>query len=133
MDESANAFSRSANPRMTGPTGNGNRRAPSNARPKRIGFVFGTRPEAIKLAPVIAACRDLPGLEPKVCVTAQHRALLDQVLGLFDIEPDEDLDLMRPGQTLSAFAARSLESVGAWLETMDLDCVLVQGDTTSAF
>jgi UDP-N-acetylglucosamine 2-epimerase (non-hydrolysing) len=104
-----------------------------SAAPKRIGFVFGTRPEAIKLAPVIAACRDLPGLEPLVCVTAQHRELLDQVLGFFDIEPDEDLDLMRDGQTLAGFAARALDAVGGWLETQDLDCILVQGDTTSAF
>jgi UDP-N-acetylglucosamine 2-epimerase (non-hydrolysing) len=103
------------------------------ARPRRIGFVFGTRPEAIKLAPVIAACRELPGLEPVVCVTAQHRDLLDQVLGLFDIEPDEDLDLMTEGQTLAGFASKALDAVGAWLESQRLDYVLVQGDTTSAF
>ena len=89
--------------------------------PKRIGFVFGTRPEAIKLAPVIAACRDLPGLEPVVCVTAQHRDLLDQVLGLFDIEPDEDLNLMTEGQTLAGFASKALDAVGAWLESQRLD------------
>jgi UDP-N-acetylglucosamine 2-epimerase (non-hydrolysing) len=82
---------------------------------------------------VIAACRSTTDLEPVVCVTAQHRALLDQVLGLFDIEPDEDLNLMRDGQTLAGFAARALEAVGGWLESEDVDCVLVQGDTTSAF
>jgi UDP-N-acetylglucosamine 2-epimerase (non-hydrolysing) len=103
------------------------------AKPKRIGFVFGTRPEAIKLAPVIAACRELPGVEPVVCVTAQHRDLLDQVLGLFDVEPDEDLDLMTEGQTLAGFASKALDAVGAWLESQRLDYVLVQGDTTSAF
>jgi UDP-N-acetylglucosamine 2-epimerase (non-hydrolysing) len=101
--------------------------------PKRVGFVFGTRPEAIKLAPVIAACRELQGLEPLVCVTAQHRELLDQVLAFFDVEPDEDLDLMRDGQTLAGFAAHALDTVGAWVETQDLDCIIVQGDTTSAF
>lgn len=112
---------------------NGNGHRAADRPPKRVGFVFGTRPEAIKLAPVIAACRDLPGLQPLVCVTAQHRALLDQVLGFFDIEPDEDLNLMQDGQTLSGFAARALDAVGGWLESEELDCVLVQGDTTSAF
>ncbi|TMK83273.1 MAG: UDP-N-acetylglucosamine 2-epimerase (non-hydrolyzing), partial [Actinobacteria bacterium] len=101
--------------------------------PRRVGFIFGTRPEAIKLAPVIAACRELPELYPVVCVTAQHRELLDQVLGLFGIEPDEDLDLMQDGQSVAGFASRALEAVGAWLEGQRLDCVVVQGDTTSAF
>jgi UDP-N-acetylglucosamine 2-epimerase (non-hydrolysing) len=100
---------------------------------KRIGFVFGTRPEAIKLAPVIAACRETPGLQPVVCVTAQHRDLLDQVLSFFGIVPDEDLDLMRDGQSVSGFAARSLTAVGEWLDRQRLDAVLIQGDTTSAF
>jgi UDP-N-acetylglucosamine 2-epimerase (hydrolysing) len=100
---------------------------------ERIGFVFGTRPEAIKLAPVIEACRWADGLEPVVCVTAQHRELLDQVLTVFGLGPDEDLDLMRGGQTLSSFTARALASIGAWLDREDLAAVVVQGDTNTTF
>ncbi len=99
----------------------------------RIGFVFGTRPEAIKMAPVIAACANTPGLQPVVCVTAQHRELLDQVLTFFGIEPDEDLDLMRDEQTLSGFTARALASIGTWLDREDLAALVVQGDTNTTF
>jgi UDP-N-acetylglucosamine 2-epimerase len=99
----------------------------------RIGFVFGTRPEAIKMAPVIAACGAAPGLEPVVCVTAQHRELLDQVLTFFGIEPDEDLDLMRDEQGLSSFTARALASIGTWLDREDLRALVVQGDTSTTF
>ena len=67
---------------------------------KRVMVVFGTRPEAIKMAPVVAALRSAPGIETCVAVTAQHRQMLDQVLELFSIRPDEDLDLMVPGQGL---------------------------------
>jgi UDP-N-acetylglucosamine 2-epimerase (hydrolysing) len=98
---------------------------------RKVGFVFGTRPEAIKLAPVIAACREVPGLEPLVCVTAQHRELLDQVLGFFGIEPDEDLDLMSRGQTLSGFASQALSSLSLWLDRHELAALVVQGDTTT--
>jgi UDP-N-acetylglucosamine 2-epimerase (hydrolysing) len=100
---------------------------------RRIGFVFGTRPEAIKMAPVIAACRRAPDVQPVVCVTAQHRHLLDQVLTFFEIEPDEDLDLMRDGQTLTAFTARALASIGTWLDREDLAALVVQGDTNTTF
>jgi UDP-N-acetylglucosamine 2-epimerase len=99
----------------------------------RIGFVFGTRPEAIKMAPIIAACATAPGLQPVVCVTAQHRDLLDQVLTFFGIEPDEDLDLMRDGQTLTGFTARALASIGTWLDREDLSALVVQGDTNTTF
>lgn len=99
----------------------------------RIGFVFGTRPEAIKMAPIIAACAAAPGLQPIVCVTAQHRDLLDQVLSFFGVEPDEDLDLMRDEQTLSGFTARALSAIGNWLDREDLAALVVQGDTNTTF
>lgn len=96
--------------------------------------VCGTRPEAIKLAPVIRALKD-PSLEleVRICVTGQHREMLDQVLNFFDIHPDIDLNLMKAGQTLSGFASAALVEVGAALEQMRPDYVVVQGDTTTAF
>ncbi len=101
---------------------------------KRILTVFGTRPEAIKLAPVVRALRAENGtVEVRVCVTAQHREMLDQVLSLFGIVPDWDLDLMAPGQNLTDLTSRVLcglpEVFGGWRP----DVVLVQGDTTTAF
>jgi UDP-N-acetylglucosamine 2-epimerase (non-hydrolysing) len=95
--------------------------------------VFGTRPEAIKMAPVVKALGAAPGIESKVCVTAQHREMLDQVLNLFEIEPDYDLDLMRPGQTLSALSSRILEGLTPVLSDFQPDLVLVHGDTTTTF
>lgn len=96
-------------------------------------LVFGTRPEAIKMAPVIAALRATPGLSVIVVVTAQHRQMLDQVLALFGIEPDEDLDLMVPGQTLSGLFSRILNAMGSVLDQHRPDLVLVHGDTSTAF
>ena len=81
-------------------------------------MVFGTRPEAIKLCPLVSTLRSEPfssHLETIVCVTAQHRQMLDQVLGAFDIEPDYDLDLMRPGQTLTALTSRLLAGLEPFL------------------
>jgi len=98
-----------------------------------IALIFGTRPEAIKLAPVHRALLDAPGLQPLVCVTAQHRQMLDQVLAIFDITPDADLDLMRPDQTLAGLTARAVAAVDGWLATARPDLVLVQGDTTTVF
>jgi UDP-N-acetylglucosamine 2-epimerase (non-hydrolysing) len=98
---------------------------------RRLLFVFGTRPEAIKLAPVILAARRRPEFSVRVCVTAQHRQMLDQVLTLFGIVPDSDLDLMRPGQTLAALTARIVEAVDAELASTSADVVIVQGDTTT--
>lgn len=98
---------------------------------RRLLFVFGTRPEAIKLAPVILAARRHPEFAVRVCVTAQHRQMLDQVLALFGIVPDSDLDLMRPGQTLAALTARIVEAVDAELAATPADVVVVQGDTTT--
>ncbi|MBA3896752.1 MAG: UDP-N-acetylglucosamine 2-epimerase (non-hydrolyzing) [Sphingomonadaceae bacterium] len=98
----------------------------------RLLVVFGTRPEAIKLFPVIAALRMQPDLEVRVCVTAQHREMLDQVLTLAGIAPEIDLDLMRPDQSLDALSAALLTGIGATLDTEKPDRVIVQGDTSTA-
>lgn len=100
--------------------------------PLRILTVFGTRPEAIKLAPVLRELARYPNrIVSRTCVTAQHREMLDQVLALFGIVPDVDLDLMRPDQTPSQVASAALERLDALLETERPDWVLVQGDTTT--
>ena len=94
--------------------------------------VFGTRPEAIKMAPVVQAlARDPTAFTVRVCVTAQHRELLDQVLALFHIAPDYDLDIMRPNQSLAGTAAAVLLGLEPVLEAERPDWVLVQGDTTT--
>lgn len=95
--------------------------------------VFGTRPEAIKMAPVVHALREAPDIEGRVCVTAQHRDMLDQVLDIFDIVPHHDLDLMQPGQTLHDLTARVLSQLRPVLEAERPDVVLVHGDTTTSF
>ncbi len=100
----------------------------------RILTIFGTRPEAIKLAPLVEALRISPqGLQPVVCVTAQHRGLLDQVLEVFGIQPDFDLNLMTPGQSLLQSCGRILTALDAVFEEVRPDFVLVQGDTTTTF
>ena len=94
---------------------------------------FGTRPEAIKMAPVVAALRRRPeDFDVKVCVTAQHRGMLDQVLEFFAITPDVDLDLMRAGQTLAQVTSRVLEAMTGVMKERPVDVVLVHGDTTTA-
>jgi UDP-N-acetylglucosamine 2-epimerase (non-hydrolysing) len=93
--------------------------------------VLGTRPEAIKLAPLIHELRSRGEFESKVCVTAQHRDMLDQVLAAFEIVPDHDLNLMRPGQTLSGLTARILRGLEDVLCREQPDLVIVQGDTTT--
>ncbi len=98
----------------------------------KILVVMGTRPEAIKLAPVVAALRRRKGLKTFVCATAQHRELLDQVLTLFALKPDFDLDLMRPGQSPDAVAKRVIATLGPLLARLKPDMVVVQGDTTTA-
>ncbi len=95
--------------------------------------VYGTRPEAIKMAPLIAGLRDHPGLRPVVAVTGQHREMLDQVNQLFDITPDHDLDLMRPGATLPQLSSRILTATSDLFSLAAPDAVVVQGDTSSAF
>lgn len=91
----------------------------------------GTRPEAIKMAPVIIALRQEPGIECRVLATAQHRHLLDQVLRIFEIEPDLDLDIMRPNQDLPTLTARLLLDLDRVLQSEKPDAVLAQGDTTT--
>ncbi len=93
--------------------------------------IFGTRPEAVKMAPIIKVLAETPGIESRVCVTAQHRQMLDQVLDLFQIVPDVDLDLMQPGQTLSDLTAAVFTHLDPVLERLKPDWVLVQGDTTT--
>lgn len=99
----------------------------------RISFIFGTRPEAIKLCPLIQAMQDHPTLEPHVCVTGQHRHMLDQVLQVFGIVPDVDLSLMRSNQSLAAFTSRAVGACDRYLAEAAPAMVLVQGDTTTAF
>jgi UDP-N-acetylglucosamine 2-epimerase (non-hydrolysing) len=95
-------------------------------------FVFGTRPEAIKLCPVLLHLRSRPSeFTVKVCVTAQHRAMLDQVLAAFQVVPDYDLDLMLPAQTLAQVTSRILASLEGVMAAEKPDMVLVQGDTTT--
>ncbi|MEI7851115.1 MAG: UDP-N-acetylglucosamine 2-epimerase (non-hydrolyzing) [Kiritimatiellales bacterium] len=100
---------------------------------KKISVIFGTRPEAIKLAPVILALKAHPDFECHVCVTAQHRQMLDQVLEVFDIRPDVDLDLMKPNQTLAGLTARAITGIDQYLAEYKPDMILVQGDTTTVF
>lgn len=100
-------------------------------RPLDVLLVFGTRPEAIKMAPVHRALAQDPRFRVRVCVTAQHREMLDQVLELFGIEPEYDLDLMRPGQDLSAITGSVLEGLKGVLGEAAPDYVLVHGDTTT--
>ncbi|MGH9801019.1 MAG: non-hydrolyzing UDP-N-acetylglucosamine 2-epimerase, partial [Blastocatellia bacterium] len=94
--------------------------------------IFGTRPEAIKMAPVVKELGRHSEIESVVCVTAQHRQMLDQVLSLFGIQPDYDLDLMRPNQSLAQLTAVVLTGLDAVLEMEKPDWVLTQGDTTTA-
>ncbi len=100
---------------------------------KRIAVIFGTRPEAIKLAPVILTLKAQSRFECRVCVTAQHREMLDQVLDVFRITPDHDLNLMQPSQTLSNLTARAIKALDGWLKKEKPTLVLVQGDTTTVF
>lgn len=100
---------------------------------RRLLVVMGTRPEAIKMAPIIKELQKHPGFETKVCVTAQHREMLDQVLDLFKIQPDYDLNLMRPGQSLPALTSTALQELTKVLEDFKPSRVLVHGDTSTTF
>lgn len=97
----------------------------------KILIVFGTRPEAIKMAPLVHALADDERFESKVCVTAQHREMLDQVLELFEIKPEFDLDIMKPGQTLTEVTTAILLGLEPILKTYKPDVVLVHGDTAT--
>jgi len=99
----------------------------------KILFIFGTRPEAIKLAPLIKEFKNSHGFNVKVCVTAQHRKMLDQVLKFFHIEPHYDLNLMKPNQSLFELTANLIKKLEVVLNNFKPDLVLVQGDTTTAF
>ncbi|HEX8303066.1 non-hydrolyzing UDP-N-acetylglucosamine 2-epimerase [Sphingomonas sp.] len=99
---------------------------------KRVLVVFGTRPEAIKLFPVIHALAAEPGIEVRTCVTGQHQGLLDQVLAIASLTPDINLRLMKPGQSLEGLTATLLTSLGEVIESEKPDRVLVQGDTATA-
>lgn len=98
---------------------------------KHVLCIVGTRPEGVKMAPLIKALKGEPWARVTVLTTAQHRHLLDQVLGLFDIQPDVDLDIMRPNQTLPELTARLITALDRTFEALMPDAVLAQGDTTT--
>ncbi len=98
---------------------------------KKILAILGTRPEAVKLAPIILKLKDQDSMQMRVCVTAQHRKMLDQTLDLFSIKPDSDLNLMQPGQTLAELTSRVILMVDRVLELEQPDIVMLQGDTTT--
>lgn len=99
----------------------------------RVMTVFGTRPEAVKMAPLVKALERSPGVESLVCVTAQHREMLDQVLEVFHIVPDDDLDIMEPSQTLGRITQKALAGLETVIAARKPDIVLVHGDTTTTF
>ena len=104
------------------------------AKKIKVMTVFGTRPEAIKMAPVVLELGKYPDkIQPVVAVTAQHREMLDQVLNLFKIKPDHDLDIMAAGQTLFDITTRAMNGLNKVLEEEKPDIVLVHGDTTTTF
>src|SRR5699024_6908635 len=100
---------------------------------KKIMTIFGTRPEAIKMAPLVLALKNDPELEPIVVVTAQHREMLDQVLKIFDIEPDYDLNIMKQGQTLPDITGRVIEGLDSVVKEAKPNMISVHGDTTTTF
>ena len=102
-------------------------------RQVRVMTIFGTRPEAIKMAPLVAELQRRPGLEPVCCVTAQHREMLDSVLEIFQLRPDYDLNIMEPRQTLSTITSKCLLGMEGVLEQARPDLVLVHGDTSTTF
>lgn len=103
----------------------------TTSRPRTL-VIFGTRPEAIKLFPVVRALQQVDGMDVVTCVTAQHRGLLDQVLAIAGLTPDVDLDLMEPGQSLDRLTARLLTALGEVMDRVAPNRVIVQGDTATA-
>ncbi len=99
----------------------------------KVMTVFGTRPEAIKMCPLVKELASRPGIESLCCVTAQHREMLDSVLDIFSLEPDYDLDIMEPRQTLSTITSKCLTGMDRVLEAAKPDLVLVHGDTSTTF
>lgn len=104
-----------------------------NSNVLKILSIFGTRPEAIKMAPVVKKLEDSQGIQSIVCVTAQHREMLDQVLNLFNISPDYDLNIMKSGQTLNEITCRALKGLQEVIKETKPHMVLVHGDTTTTF
>ncbi len=100
---------------------------------KKLAIIFGTRPEAIKLCPLVLALRDHASLAAKVCVTGQHREMLDQMLDIFEIEADADLTLMRSDQKLAGLTSKAIAAIDQFLSAEQPDMVIVQGDTTTTF
>lgn len=98
---------------------------------KKITLIFGTRPEAIKLAPVVLSLRNSDRYAVEVCVTAQHRSMLDQVLEIFGIVPDADLNIMKPNQSLPEITSNAINAIDRYLTAAKPDIVVVQGDTTT--
>ena len=92
---------------------------------KKVSFVFGTRPEAIKLCPLILAMKDHSDFETHICVTAQHREMLDQVLDVFKIVPDVDLELMEPNQTLARLTSRAIAKIDDYISEHKPDMIIV--------
>ena len=99
----------------------------------KVMSVFGTRPEAIKMAPLVKELEKREEIESIVAVTAQHREMLDQVLETFDIKPDFDLNIMKQGQTLTDVTTRALQGLEGVIKECKPDIVLVHGDTTTTF
>src|SRR5690554_5421068 len=99
----------------------------------RVMSIFGTRPEAIKMAPLVKELEKNEQIESLVCVTAQHREMLDQVLDIFDIDPDYDLDIMKNRQSITDITIGALEGLKSVLTQSEPDIVLVHGDTTTTF
>ncbi|MBC5797328.1 UDP-N-acetylglucosamine 2-epimerase (non-hydrolyzing) [Sphaerospermopsis sp. LEGE 00249] len=100
---------------------------------KKIGIILGTRPEAIKLAPVIQVFQSSPDVEVQVILTGQHREMVAQVMQLFNLKEDHNLEIMQPKQSLNDITCRSLQGLEALFKELNLDLVIVQGDTTTAF
>lgn len=99
----------------------------------KVMTVFGTRPEGVKMAPIIKELEKREGIESIICVTGQHREMLDQVLNIFDIKPDYDLNIFKPGQTLTEITTRALQGLEEIIIKEKPDVLLVQGDTTTVF
>ena len=98
---------------------------------KKILLIFGTRPEAIKLAPLAHVLRQTPGVDCRICLSAQHREMLDQVMDFFDLRADWDLDLMTTGQSLAGLTAGILSALDPVMAEFAPDWLIVQGDTTT--
>ena len=102
-------------------------------RPISVGVILGTRPEAIKLAPVIKQLNQLTQIETHLILTGQHREMVDRVMELFDLQPNFDLGIMKPKQTLTSITCDSLQGLGDIFARIEPKLIFVQGDTTTAF